>query len=177
MGEKPTISVRVYKGSKMSFDAKGNAQNENQSIKYVHDTVEWANFLKNISANGYCKVEVESVKVIEKVKENNFFVDKVSDYENIDAIKKEVEIAFKNQTEEKLTPEQQKIADLEAKLNALLGKKEEVVEEKPKKVKQETSNPEDIEVLREEYKKAFGKKPFAGWGSDILKEKMAELQN
>lgn len=173
MGEKPTISVRVYKGKQMSFDAKGNAQNDNQSIKYVHDTVEWANFLKNISANGYCKVDVESVKIIEKVKENNFFVDKVSDYENVDAIKKEVETAFKNQTEEVLTPEQQKIADLEAKLNALLGLKEE----KPskKEVKKEISNPEDLEVLRAEYTDKVGKKPFHGWDAEQLKEKIAEV--
>lgn len=167
MGKKPTISIRVYKGKQMSFDAKGNVLNDNQSIKYVHDTVEWQNFLKNITANGYCNVEVESAKIIEKVKEGGFFIDKVSDYENVDAIKKELEDAFKNQTEVKLTPEQQKIADLEAKLNALVSQSEKST--KKTEVKQEPVKETDLDALRKEYEDVVGKKPHHMAGEEKLR--------
>lgn len=178
MGKKPVVNLRVFKGAKMSFDENGKPQNENQSVKLIHDTVEWANFLKNFRANAYVKAEVESVKIIDKVKKDGFLVDEVSDYDNVDAIKKEVAEAFNSVPQVKLTPEQQRIADLEAKIDALTGGSKKPVEKKEEKVEQNTEpqkkaeKPEETtkEDLVEEYTKLYGKKPFHGWDEKKLSE-------
>ena len=65
MGKKPVVTLRVYRGKQMSYDAQGNVQNENQLIKLPHDTVEWTNFMKNITSNGYLKVDVVNYQFFE----------------------------------------------------------------------------------------------------------------
>lgn len=185
MGKKPIVRLRVYKGQKMSFDETGKPQNENQKVTLTHDTVQWTNFMKNMRANGYARVDVENVEYIESVKgSDGFFKDEVSkvDAETIDSIKAEVKNSFEVKVAE-LTPEQKKIQELEAKINALASGSAKVKEEKPKKdvkdieVNAETVNAEkkeDISDLRAEYEKKFKKRPFNGWDADKLREKLAE---
>jgi len=174
MGKKPVVSLRVYRGRQMSYDAQGNVQNQNQLIKLPHDTVEWKNFMKNITANGYLKVDVES-----------FSEFKNSSWVNVDKsmIEKEIELSMRKQTEVPMTADQKRIAELEEKLEKLLARdskkksvkkssKDVEVEEKPKEDKKEREN------LRVEYAELNGgKKAFPAWTSDQLREKILQLKN
>lgn len=181
MGKKPIVRLRVYKGQKMSFDETGRPQNENQKVTLTHDTVQWTNYLKNLRANGFIKVDVENVQYIDSVKgDDGFFSDVVTPCEQslIDDIRHEVKTAFEF-TVAVQTPEQKKIAELEAKINALASGSAKVYEKPVKEIKVEaeevkTESKEDISDLRAEYEKKFKKKPFYGWDADKLKEKLAQ---
>ena len=180
MGKKPVISLRVYRGKQMSYDAQGNVQNENQLIKLTHDTKEWTNFMKNLITNGYLKVDVADVKLVDKVKdEDGFFRDVISQYDDKEMIMKEVEMVFKAQTQVPLTPAEKRIAELEAKINKLLAQSEEAViveEQKAKKVSKKADK-KVMEGLRIDYADLNGgKKAFPGWGEDQLREKILELK-
>jgi len=152
----------------MSYDAQGNVQNENQLIKLPHDTVEWTNFMKNITSNGYLKVDVVNYQFFEKGEWKD---------SNKAMVEKELEINMTKQTEVALTDDQKRIAELEAKLEKLLARDEKKsskkveVEEKPKEDKKEREN------LRIEYAELNGgKKAFPAWGADKLREKILELK-
>lgn len=168
MGKKPVVTLRVYRGRQMSYDAQGNVQNENQLIKLPHDTVEWTNFMKNITSNGYLKVDVVNYQFFEKGEWKD---------SNKAMVEKELEINMTKQTEVALTDDQKRIAELEAKLEKLLARDEKKsikkveVEEKPKEDKKEREN------LRIEYAELNGgKKAFPAWGADKLREKILELK-
>ena len=168
MGKKPVVTLRVYRGRQMSYDAQGNVQNENQLIKLPHDTVEWTNFMKNITSNGYLKVDVENYQFFEKGEWKD---------SNKAMVEKELEINMTKQTEVAMTDDQKRIAELEAKLEKLLARDEKKsskkveVEEKPKEDKKEREN------LRIEYAELNGgKKAFPAWSADKLREKILELK-
>lgn len=139
---KPTIKLRVYRGSEINYDAKGNVRNENQLVTLQHNTVEWRTYLKNIKLHGYCDIKVDSIYV------NG---EKVTDGSEV--YEKEVHDAFKGKIEVKLTPEQKKIAELEAKLEAFMSGNK--TKEDPKK----DSNTDDLSKARDKYKELFGKPP------------------
>lgn len=174
MGKKPVVTLRVYRGRQMSYDAQGNVQNENQLIKLPHDTVEWRSFMSNITANGYLQVDVVSYKEFE----NGSWKD--SDKAMIE---KELELSMRKQTEVPMTADQKRIAELEEKLEKLLARDSQKVsvnksekkielEEKPKEDKKEREN------LRVEYAELNGgKKAFPAWTADKLREKILELKN
>jgi hypothetical protein len=173
MEKKPTVSLRVYRGKKMFFDENGNPQNENQSVKLTYDTPEWKSYLKNLAINGYCKATVEAVKIYKWEKqENGELKETVVKLDDIDDIKKEVDNAWKVDTDAKLTPEQIKIAELEAKLEALLNGTKAVKKEVPTVVETVLKGEE---TLREKYERIIGKKPFAGWKDDVLELKINEF--
>jgi hypothetical protein len=185
MGKKPVISLRIYRGKQMSYDAQGNVQNENQLVKLVHDTKEWTNFMKNLISNGYLKVDVEDVKIVEKQKdEDGFIVDKISQYDNKILIIKEVDEVFKSHTTVPMSASDKKIADLEAKIDALLKIQEEaVIVKKPKVAKKETTTKVDkvdkkmMDNLRIDYADLNqGRKAFPGWDEVTLRGKIEELK-
>jgi len=160
--QKTTVHLRVYKGNgrneELSYDSSGKVQNENILVKLSHNSLEWSNFIKNVKLLGYVKPTVEA-----------FLVDDEEDKSKIDAIQKEVDNANKVQ-EVELTPEQKRIAELEAKLDALVGGK------KDKKQPKDTKN-DDLEAVRAEYEEVVGKKPFHGWDEATLKAKIEEVKN
>jgi len=59
------VTLRVYRGQKMSYEADGSVQNENQLIK-LNEGLEFDKFEKLIGAQGYCKVDLVDVKEIRK---------------------------------------------------------------------------------------------------------------
>jgi hypothetical protein len=124
--------------------------------------------MKNITANGYLKVDVVNYQFFEK-----------GEWKDSDKamVEKELEINMTKQTEVALTDDQKRIAELEAKLEKLLARDEKKsskkveVEEKPKEDKKEREN------LRIEYAELNGgKKAFPAWGADKLREKILELK-
>ena len=177
MGKKPIIKLRTYRGLEKNYDANGNIKNENNLVSLEHNSKEWVIFMKNLRLNGFCAVEVEKgFKQLE------------SGYEpitDLSAFQKEVDEAFNPKQEVTLTPDQKRIAELEAKLEAFMnGGKQEVkgakkVAEKPlKEVVEQSEKPapniNDREALVAEYEKVFGKKPFNGWNNQKLAEMIAE---
>lgn len=174
MGEKPIVTLRVYRGRVLSYDEHGNVQNENQTVKLAHNTVEWKNFMTNLRANGYCKVEVEkvtNVKVTNKADEGFKSTQTVIDKSEIS---EEVKIAYAI-PKQALTPQEQKIKDLEDKLEALLKAQSGKAESKTvKAVEQSTDDKTEKQLLTEKYIEKFGKKPFAAWDEVKLAEKLAE---
>jgi len=175
MGKKPVVKLRIFKGSKMSYDANGNVQNENHLVTLVHNTVEWRNYLKMLIANQFLDVKAEKVMYCDKEKNSEgFFEDKISevDQDLVCHINEEIKKAL-SAPEKHLSPNEKRIAELEAKLDALInGKSEKKTEKKVEKTKKD----DNLDALRSEYETLYGKKPFAGWKADKLKEKIAEKQ-
>jgi hypothetical protein len=124
--------------------------------------------MKNITSNGYLKVDVVNYQFFEKGEWKD---------SNKAMVEKELEINMTKQTEVALTDDQKRIAELEAKLEKLLARDEKKsskkveVEEKPKEDKKEREN------LRIEYAELNGgKKAFPAWSADKLREKILELK-
>lgn len=175
MGKKPVIvNLRVYKGKELNYDENGKVKNENQSIKVFYDSVEWRNQLKNFKANGFIKVEVVSANYVTR---NKDLTEELSEYDNIDVIKKEVKNAFEGDRKIVLTPEQKEIQELKAKLDAFISSSSDKKGKKPKKteIKEKKDDTEQsIEDARAEYLEVVGKKAFGGWDFDTLKQKQEE---
>jgi len=171
--EKPIVSLRVYRGKQVNYDENGKIRNENQTIKITHDTREWVNQLKHLRANGYVKVDVEEVYFLREEKGKQIKVP----YGDIDSVKKDVEKAHSVTSKEQLTPEQKKIAELEAKLEAFIGASKKSTTT-PKKVA-EISNPDkDLKKqLMTEYKELKGKRGAPMWSIEDYKQKIAELKS
>lgn len=160
--QKPVVHLRVYKGNgrndELSYNASGEVQNENILMKMTHDTLEWSNALKNLKVLGYVKPTVEAV-----------FEGGENNKDLVSVIQKEVDSSYKG-PEKQLTPEQQKIAELEAKLEALANGSN-----KPKKTDPLTNR--GLDAIRAEYEEVVGKKPFHGWDEATLKVKIEEAKN
>ncbi len=109
--KKPIVHLRVYKGLQLFYDANGKVMNPNQIVKLTHDTIEWKNFIKNLTSLGFNSIKVEKLlsgDTLEEIKISK-------------EISEEVENIFKKK-ETELTPDQKRIADLEAKIEALTKK-------------------------------------------------------
>ncbi|MEN8122211.1 MAG: hypothetical protein ABFS35_17830 [Bacteroidota bacterium] len=169
MSNKAVVHLRVYRNNgrdnQISYNADGSVQNENILVKLTYNTLEWTNYLKHLLVNGFVKVKVE--KVIGEA--------------DVKAIEKEVEKAMHPKVEVVLSPEQKKIADLEAKLDSLMGKSDKSekkvtvfeVEENPiEDIEVDAEKVETIEEIRKQYKEKLGKRAFPGWSIEELKEKM-----
>lgn len=121
---KPTVQLRIYKGSEKTFKVKNGENvciNENQKVTLTYDTLEWKNYFKYIGASGFGIIEVE----------------KCFDNEGNEVdIPKEVADFVANvfvTPEAELTPDQKRIADLEAKIEALTKASKPAKEEKQAK--------------------------------------------
>lgn len=151
--KKPIIHLRVYKGLKLFYDENGKVMNPNQIVKLTHDTIEWKNFLKNVKSLGFNSVKVEKML-------NGTTLEEI---EISSEVAKEVENVFKPK-EVEMTADQKRIADLEARLEALT--KKEV--------------PEGINLLSDlvaEYQELSGKKAHHLWKEAKLVELIEELKS
>lgn len=155
MGKKPVIKLRVYRGTELNYDAERNVKNENHLISIEHNSRMWVLFKKNVLLNGYCKVDVESA----------FYENEKGEYDEIKDISifnNEIKEVFTDKANVKVSPQEVRIAELEAKLEALMNasKKETKTEEKV----------DDLDDLRAEYEKVVGKKPHHMAGEEKLRE-------
>jgi hypothetical protein len=160
----PTVTLRVYKGQKLSYNEDGTVQNENQTVKLPHNSKSWDNFIANLIPNGYCHVKVEKICKITRVQDENGIEETEEQIED-ESIHEEVKAVFE-QKERKLTPQEERIKALEEKLEALTSGKKEKKEKK--------EEPSEKDLLTEAYKDKFGKKPHHKWDEEKLKEKLAE---
>lgn len=161
-GKKPIIKLRVYRGEELNYNADGSVKNENHLVSLTHNSRNWVLFMKNLKNNGYCKVEVE--KAFNEIEEGKY-----EEIKNVSEYNEEVQSSFKKLKEVNLTPDQKKIAELEAKLDALVNaskpKEEKVVEKQLEK---------SIEEIRVEYEEVIGKKPHHMAKAETLLKEIEE---
>jgi len=153
---KKVVHLRVFKGAKILKDENGKVENENNKVSLSYGTLEWKNYLKRLIANGFCKVEVE--KLFE-LKDKKYV-----ECEIPEKIKEEVLFAYKGDQTVKLTTEQQKIADLEAKLEAFMNKGND----------DDKDDDEELKDLQVKYEEKFGKKPHHMMKIKKLKEELTK---
>jgi hypothetical protein len=142
---KKVIWLRIYRGNEILKRENGTIKNENSKVALTHNTLEWKLYLEHLRANPFCKVVVE--KVLEQ-KDGKYV-----ELEIPKSIEDEVRIAHLGDQTVKLTPEQKRIAELEAKLDALLSLKL-VDGDKKEDIKVVD---EDLEDLKSKYKEQEGK--------------------
>lgn len=165
------VVVRIYRG-KVSYDANGKVETENQEIKVPFPSKEWGQFLE-LAPTMYTKVDL--VKVMKETitdhtkmvgnKEVPYQTHSYNDIEASEEIKTAIDSLFSKKVV--LTPEQIQIAELTARLAKLeSGKVEDVPVNDAKKeadVKEGDPKadltPEQIEAIKDEYTALFGKKP------------------
>lgn len=184
---KLSVHVRVYRGKTMTYNAKGESTNENHVVKLEYNTAEYKRFLSMLRANGFIQADVEKVldltkKVEGKEKNEVGYYEEVKLFEDI---QKEFDVALNPEgVEKELTPDQKRIAALEAKIEALSGGKPETKEIKvndSKEVKETKAELNDgqkaeLKVAREKYVELYGKKGHPGWSVEELNVKIAEFK-
>jgi hypothetical protein len=179
MEKKPVVKLRAYRGKEMNYTKDGVVKNENNIVSLIHGTKQWSLFMKNLPINGYCRVDVEGVFI------PNFETNEYDREVDVSKYKEEVDGFFTPKSEVKLSASDQRIAELEAKLELLLknqdgGKKEakqiiEKVKSEAKEVK--TKEVDDTDSLVNQYTFLSGKKPHHMWKEDTLREKIEELKS
>lgn len=153
--KKPIVHLRVFKGNQMTYDANGKILNQNQLVKIKHDTIEWKNFLNNLIASGYTSAKIEKVIYISFVDGKEV----VQEAEISSTIQSEVDAKFKANAPV-LTPEQQQIAELTARLDALT------------KQQAPTGGVVLLDQYRAEYKELVGKDADTRWKEARILEEM-----
>lgn len=138
---KTIVKLRVYKGREVLLKADGKTPaNENELITLTYNDLQWKKHLSNLGKMGVCKIEVEKVYVDEK------------EVEISKEIKEEIEAVLKPATTT-LTPEQIRISELEAKIDALLNI-EKTINDNSGSNQEQLKNLED---LRKQYFAKFNK--------------------
>lgn len=123
-----TVEFKVYKtnaSGKVSYDENGKTLSENQKLTLTYGDLQFKTHLANLPKQGWGKIEVVALHQNGKVLE---------DAELLETVKKEIADFYK-QPEKVLSADEQRIADLEATVEAL---KEAVKEPKAKKVTNKT---------------------------------------
>lgn len=183
MKVKQIVHLRVYRGRELTYNKNGNVTTENWVIKETYGIPEWYLILKMLRPNGFCEVVVEKVT---QQQEDGRYVE-VHDFSKI---ANEVAEAFML-PENKLTPEQQRIADLEktiAEMQSMLKgtytppKESIVVPSKlePSNKVIETNNDnnlDELETLKSEYLTLSGVKAHHLWKVDRLKDEIEKLKS
>lgn len=131
MSKKTYVHLRIYKGAEILVNESGKVVNENQLVKLQIGTISFENYLKNIGAAGFNKIEAEKF-----LYEDGTEAEKTP--EVLDAMKKisnvfKPFVAPKTEAELKIEALEKKLAELEAKGSVLTSEKQskdiEVVEE------------------------------------------------
>lgn len=180
------VKLRVYKG-KESYDKQGNLISDSQTVKLFHGTLEWNNFKKNAKViytnavveglfNEKVTIKTETIKGKEVENQEFEYISKEIPQE----LKDEVRYMFENEVI--LSPEERRIQELEAKLDALMNGSKSKKETKKAESKTETKEPntevdEELEVLRDEYKEVVGKKPSHLMKAETLRNKINEAKS
>lgn len=157
-----TVKIVTFKTTRYlnGRNTDGSPKNEVIDVKIQHGTFEYYNWLKNAKNTGLNKIEILNVK------EKNGF-----EYKEIE-IPQEVKEDLKKAltVEPSLTPEQKKIAELEAAIEELRNARNE-----PAK-KEKAGNDIDLTEARQRYMDIVGKKGHHSWDVATIEEKINEFQ-
>lgn len=159
---KPIIHLRITVGKPL-FDESGKITNENHVVKIPHDTERWSNYLSQLPNMGLGKVEVEKVTQFN----GQSYEDKP---DLIESVSKELIKSMTPKSAE-LTPDQKRIAELEAKLEALLSMNSKTLKES----ENDADLDEELEALRIQYTELTGEIGKKNWKAETIKQKIAEF--
>jgi hypothetical protein len=182
------VHLQVFRG-KILYNENGGVESDSQTLKIVHNTVEWRNFLKQFNRNGFSKFEVLSVIEYAPGEEQGKEIDKGAIFEElVKSVGPKREHAKVGSNDEAL--------DLLKKQNELLMERLEALEngaakqpikaakivdvaDEDKESENESSleievADDELEALRFEFQKLYGKKADARFGIDKLKEAIAK---
>lgn len=163
MNKQLAVRLRLYRGSKsdISYNEKGTVKSENWANAYEYGSEIWRHAMANLLGEfGFATVE----SVSEKNKEGGY--DQVTDEKTLSAIQKEVDTAFAPK-QKALTPEQKKIADLEAQVQQLMNKSIPTTA---------TNTTDELEAAKVEYKALFGQRPHNSRSLEQIKADIAAKQ-
>lgn len=149
------VTLRCYEGDELTYDKNGNVKNPNQQVTLVYNDAHWKRHVGNLPRIGFGVIEVEEV-VDASENVSTEIPQAIIDEVNSIIAKPEVQ----------LTPEQQRIADLEAQLAEL---KKLVGGNATAKVVDD-----NLLELRKQFEEKFKKKPHHTWSADVLTAKLAE---
>lgn len=168
------VTLRVYQNN-IRKDKDGNPYYENQPVKIEgYGRLAWKTFMKSAKTQ-YTKMHVEAVHEetlwFEDGKDNKGNKKKVRKFkydliETPQEIIDEVTEVMKNEGQ-KLTPDQERIAKLEAKIEALTNGQIEETDKTP-------DVNEELEAARESYLELTGKKPHHMWKLSTINTKIKE---
>lgn len=171
--QKLCVHLRVYRGKELTYNKDGQSTNENHLVKLEYQTSEYKRFLSHLRPNGFIKAEVEAVLDLSKTNEGKK-KDEIGYYQKVDDVsvfQKEVELALNHTGETKLTPDQERIAALEAKLDALTGGKKDTG-----KVELTEEEKELLKTARDKYSELYGKKGSPLWTLEEINQKISEFK-
>lgn len=162
---KITACLRCTKGNekgKVLYDENGKIESENQKISFTYKDISWSGHIQRLPKMGFAKIELESVYEGDKESKDDDLFNEITE-----SIK-----SLLTAPKEELTPQEQRIADLEAKIEALTkGATKAPIEPKAQ------DNDEALDALRAEFKAKAGKEAHKLWGEKRLSEEIAKLNN
>lgn len=176
---KKFVTLRIYKGSEIVKGENGQVKNENQEVTVQIDSLEFQNYVKHLPFSQYRRVDI--VRCFEVTngfndEEGKYHAEDVKAIETPEEVQTAIESMFKSKKVQ-LTPDQQKIADLEAKLEMLMKAQPNPENDKAPKISvNEPAEPSLLDELRAEYEALAGKKPNHLMKEDKLQEKINELK-
>jgi len=163
-----TVHLHIYMGKHgikgIAKGENGKVVNDNHLVKLAYGSFSWDNYMKNLQASGIIKVDV--VGFLKKDYKEGPFT-----YDEAKGVQAEVDTAMTVQAEVKLTPDQKRLAELEAKYNALIEEQAGNSEEKPEEEEAPAQEGNDsrsgndaeaeaaLEAVRAKYTEVFGKPP------------------
>lgn len=163
--EKITAVLRVYKGDakgelNYKSDGKGgfDVSSENQKLSLTFKDPQWEGHISRLPKMGFAKIKVEAVY-------------SGNDLVEMPEVQADIERILKPQAVT-LTPDQQRIADLEAKIESLMKGSQKAPVQEPI-----PANDEALDALRAEFKEKAGKEAHKLWGEKRLSEEIAKLNN
>ena len=147
------VQLRIYRG-KVTYDKNLKVTSDVQTMKLKFGRLEWVNFVKT------ARLIYSKIEVIRCTDMDNGYNEIVTP----DAVLQDVKKALMVEGV-KLTPQEKEIKDLKEAVAKLTAKEES----KPKK-----ENTDELNSLREEYTKLYGKKPSHLMREQGLRNKIAE---
>lgn len=177
-----SVKLRVFRGKK-SYDKDKDDNlivvSPNQLMHlYPYLSMEWNNWMKNATNVGFTDAEVVEVCDIVHTEHTKLDGKEVEPYITskhvpvekgdaiVDEIKAAVKSVFDTSVKVVLSPEQQKIADMEAEMAEM----RKLLEGKTT-TKKVVSN-DNLADLKVKYEELFNKKPYHGWDETTLNEKI-----
>lgn len=176
---KKFVTLRIYKGSEIVTGEDGNVKNENQEVTVQIDSLEFQNYVKHLPFSQYRRVEIlkcVEVKTAYTDAEGKYHAEETEEMQTPEEVLDVIKNMFVGKKAQ-LTPEQQRIADLEAKIESLMKSQPNPENGKaPKISNDEKAEPSLLDELRAEYETLSGKKPNHLMKEDKLQEKINELK-
>lgn len=162
-GARKVVHLQVYRGKSLNYDKAGNITTEGSLIKLLYGDLQYYNFLRSLRANGCIFEDGKASSGLKKVfqvkwngEENREDAEEVTDAKTLNAIREELD-RYYDLPKAELTPDQQRIADLEAKVAALTA-----------------GGIGEEDLIREEYERVIGKKPAASKKLEAMKQEIAD---